>query len=50
MAKINDTCDYLAGRDVFHEHVKEYKLAFSNDGSNFQVYLEDGKEKVRFIN
>ena len=31
---------------MFHEHVKEYKLAFSNDGSNFQVYQENGKEKV----
>jgi len=35
-----------SGRDVFHEHVKEYKLAFSNDGSNFRVYQENGKEKV----
>ena len=43
---IIDTYDYLPGRDVFHEHVKEYKLAFSNDGSNFQVYQENGKEKV----
>lgn len=34
------------GRDVFHEHVKEYKLAFSNDGSNFQIYQENGMEKV----
>lgn len=34
------------GRDVFHEHVKEYKLAFSNDGSSFQTYQENGKEKV----
>jgi len=34
------------GRDVFHEHVKEYKLAFSNDGSNFQVYQENGKERI----
>jgi len=34
------------GRDVFHEHVKEYKLAFSNDGSNFRIYQENGKEKV----
>ncbi|XP_078359766.1 zinc metalloproteinase nas-15-like [Oculina patagonica] len=33
------------GRDVFHEHVKEYKLAFSNDGSNFQIYQENGQEK-----
>ena len=36
----------FSGRGVFHEHVKEYKLAFSNDGSNFLVYLENGKEKV----
>lgn len=36
----------LSGRDVFHEHVKEYKLAFSNDGSNFQFLRENGKEKV----
>ena len=42
----NDTLDYHVGRDVFHEHVKEYKLAFSNDGSNFRVYQENGKEKV----
>ncbi|CAH3146999.1 unnamed protein product [Porites lobata] len=33
------------GRDVFHEHVKEYKLAFSNDGSNFEVYKENGNER-----
>lgn len=34
------------GRDVFHEHVKQYKLAFSSDGSNFNVYQEDGEERV----
>lgn len=38
----------FSGRDVFHEHVKEYKLAFSNDGSNFQIYQENGMEKVSF--
>ncbi|KAJ7370931.1 Coagulation factor 5/8 C-terminal domain, discoidin domain [Desmophyllum pertusum] len=37
--------NYFEGRDVFHEHVKEYKLAFSNDGSNFQVYQENGQDK-----
>ena len=41
--------NYFEGRDVFHEHVKEYKLAFSNDGSNFQVYQESGMEKVRLL-
>ncbi|XP_068739893.1 zinc metalloproteinase nas-13-like isoform X2 [Montipora capricornis] len=34
------------GRDVFHEHVKEYKLAFSIDGSNFKIYEEDNKERI----
>ena len=38
--------DVFEGRDVFHEHVKEYKLAFSNDGSNFEVYKENGNERV----
>ena len=38
--------NFLQGRDVFHEHVKQYKLAFSSNGSNFNVYKEDGKERV----
>ena len=38
--------NFPQGRDVFHEHVKQYKLAFSSDGSNFNVYKEDGKERV----
>ena len=38
---------FAAGRDLFHEHVKEYRLAFSTDGSNFEVYKENGQEKAR---
>lgn len=34
------------GRDMFHEHVKEYKLAFSDNDSNYQVYQENGKDRV----
>ena len=37
------------GRDMFHEHVKEYKLAFSDNDSNYQVYQENGKDRVSFF-
>ena len=37
------------GRDGFHEHVKEYKLAFSDNDSNYQVYQENGKDRVSFL-
>ena len=37
------------GRDMFHEHVKEYKLAFSDNDSNYQVYQENGKDRVSFV-
>lgn len=33
---------------MFHEHVKEYKLAFSDNDSNYQVYQENGKDRVSF--
>ena len=38
---------FTLGRDVFVEHVKKYELAFSNDGTNFQKYEENGTSKVR---
>ena len=34
---------------MFHEHVKEYKLAFSDNDSNYQVYQENGKDRVSFF-
>ena len=34
---------------MFHEHVKEYKLAFSDNDSNYQVYQENGKDRVSFV-
>lgn len=34
---------------MFHEHIKEYKLAFSDNDSNYQVYQENGKDRVSFV-
>lgn len=34
------------GRDVFHEHVKEYRLQFSDNGSNWKDYKENGNVKT----
>ncbi|XP_065065364.1 uncharacterized protein LOC135691427 isoform X2 [Rhopilema esculentum] len=44
----NRTIGYIAtqGRDKYYEKVREYKIAVSFDGKNFQDYKEDGKVRV----
>lgn len=42
--------NFFKDRDVFHEHVKEYKLTFNKVGSNFQVFQGNGKERARPTN
>ncbi|PFX31363.1 Zinc metalloproteinase nas-15 [Stylophora pistillata] len=34
------------GRHKYYEHVKSYKLAFSQDGNAWSVYQTDGEDKV----
>jgi hypothetical protein len=36
------------GRDRYFEHVEMYELSFSQDGSMFENYQENGSVKVRF--
>eukprot|EP00795_Rhopilema_esculentum_P001751 gene1751-16235_t len=39
---------YIAtqGRDKYFERVSQYKISYSNDGSTFQPYMENGQEKL----
>jgi len=39
---------YIAtqGRDKYFERVSQYKISYSNDGTNFQPYMENGQEKL----
>jgi len=34
------------GRDRYFERINKYKIAYSNDGRNFQNYQENGKDKL----
>ena len=34
------------GRDRYFEHVETYQLSFSQDGSRFEMYEENGSVKV----
>merc|ERR1712002_842922 len=41
------TINYIAtqGRDRYFEHAKSYTVSYSNDGSNFTPYQENGADK-----